>query len=60
MYKKLYFRQKRKSQLKGSSAKSMIPRLQRNKEWTNNICIQKPTEKEKSNNTKFYNSKTTT
>lgn len=38
----------------------MISKLQNNKEWTNNIRIQKPTEKEKSNNTKFYNSKTTT
>ena len=60
MYKKSYFRQKRGNQLKEIPARPMIRKFQSNKEWTNNICIPKPTEKEKSNNIRLYNSKTTT
>lgn len=60
MYKKYYFRQKRTDKVKGNLAKTMIPKFQSSKKLTNSISTQKPTEREKKNNTGLYNSKTIT
>lgn len=61
MYKKSYFRSKGKTLPKDHSVKPMmIQKFQSSKELINSICTPKPTDKEKSNNTKLYNKKTIT